>query len=380
MAEKKINGRLILKHDSEENWNKAKNFIPKKGEAVIYDPDGTYSYSRVKIGDGTTVVSTLPFIGDTKVDKADGKQLSTNDYTTEEKSKLADIESGANKTVIDDALSSTSTNPVQNNVVNAAITNLNSLVGDTAVADQISSAVSGKADKTELPQVVTATSTDGIAYTATVPGITELTNGVSFIIIPSTVSKSTTPTLNINGLGAKAIKRRLSGIYTSLQAGYSAGWLAANIPFRLIYDARSKSSPNETGVWVIEGAEKPSGADISGTVPQAKADASGNVITETYATIAMLQNMLPKVTTITLGTVWNGSASPYYQDVTLSCCTETSIVDLQPTPTQLAEWQDNGWAFTTQSGNGTARIYVAGGLPSGNTITVQVKVQEVTVI
>lgn len=54
-----------------------------------------------------------------KVDKVEGKDLSTNDYTTAEKTKLAGIETGANKTVVDSTLSDTSTNPVQNNVINA---------------------------------------------------------------------------------------------------------------------------------------------------------------------------------------------------------------------------------------------------------------------
>ena len=56
-----------------------------------------------------------------KVDKVDGKGLSTNDYTTNEKTKLTGIEEGANKTVVDNVLSASSTNPVQNNVVNTAI-------------------------------------------------------------------------------------------------------------------------------------------------------------------------------------------------------------------------------------------------------------------
>lgn len=56
-----------------------------------------------------------------KVDKVNGKGLSTNDYTTDEKNKLAGIEAGANKTIVDTALSSTSTNPVQNKVVNTAL-------------------------------------------------------------------------------------------------------------------------------------------------------------------------------------------------------------------------------------------------------------------
>lgn len=57
----------------------------------------------------------------TKVDKVDGKGLSTNDYTTTEKNKLAGIAEGANKTVVDSALSSSSTNPVQNKVINTAL-------------------------------------------------------------------------------------------------------------------------------------------------------------------------------------------------------------------------------------------------------------------
>lgn len=76
-----------------------------------------------------------------KVDKVDGKGLSTNDYTTAEKNKLAAIETGANKTVVDSALNETSTNPVQNKVVNAAISDLNTLVGNTKVSDQISDAL-----------------------------------------------------------------------------------------------------------------------------------------------------------------------------------------------------------------------------------------------
>lgn len=52
-----------------------------------------------------------------------GKGLSSNDYTTNEKNKLAGIEAGATKTIIDATLSTSSTNPVQNAVVTAAINN-----------------------------------------------------------------------------------------------------------------------------------------------------------------------------------------------------------------------------------------------------------------
>lgn len=58
---------------------------------------------------------------DDKVDKVDGKQLSTEDFTTELKTKLDGIDPDATKITIDEELSSTSTNPVQNKVINAAL-------------------------------------------------------------------------------------------------------------------------------------------------------------------------------------------------------------------------------------------------------------------
>lgn len=59
--EKNINARIQYKHDTEANWNKALNFIPKQGELIVYDVDNTYSYERFKIGDGKTLVNNLPF-------------------------------------------------------------------------------------------------------------------------------------------------------------------------------------------------------------------------------------------------------------------------------------------------------------------------------
>ena len=64
MAEKTLNTRIQMKTDTEANWNKATNFIPKNGEIIIYATDTTHSYQRVKVGDGKTLVNNLPFIND----------------------------------------------------------------------------------------------------------------------------------------------------------------------------------------------------------------------------------------------------------------------------------------------------------------------------
>lgn len=61
MSEKRINSRLINKHDTEAHWILAENFTPMAGEIIIYDRDENYNYERFKIGDGKTLVNNLPF-------------------------------------------------------------------------------------------------------------------------------------------------------------------------------------------------------------------------------------------------------------------------------------------------------------------------------
>ena len=61
-TEKTINARMQMKTDTALNWSKAINFIPKKGEIIIYEADSDYGYERMKIGDGSTKVNDLPFV------------------------------------------------------------------------------------------------------------------------------------------------------------------------------------------------------------------------------------------------------------------------------------------------------------------------------
>ncbi len=80
------------------------------------------------LSSGTSVIEkgevVKRFNADLKVDKEEGKGLSTNDFTNENKNKLEKIEENANKTIIDSSLSKTSENPVQNKVVTEALENV----------------------------------------------------------------------------------------------------------------------------------------------------------------------------------------------------------------------------------------------------------------
>lgn len=53
--------RIQLKSDTEANWI-AHPIVPLLGEIIIYNADNTHNYTRLKVGDGNTVVTSLPFI------------------------------------------------------------------------------------------------------------------------------------------------------------------------------------------------------------------------------------------------------------------------------------------------------------------------------
>ena len=71
--------------------------------------------------DTHSVAAAIHALENNKVDKEDGKGLSSNDFTDNLRSKLEGVDSGANKTIIDSALSSASNNAISNKVVKAAL-------------------------------------------------------------------------------------------------------------------------------------------------------------------------------------------------------------------------------------------------------------------
>lgn len=57
----KINGRTEVQVHPESFWNLAVRNIPEKGEFIIYSPDESHPYPRIKVGDGVTVAKDLPW-------------------------------------------------------------------------------------------------------------------------------------------------------------------------------------------------------------------------------------------------------------------------------------------------------------------------------
>lgn len=61
MPTKVIKTRIKNLYKTEQDWQALPDFVPLSGEIIYYAPDRVYSYVRIKIGDGNTYLSRLPF-------------------------------------------------------------------------------------------------------------------------------------------------------------------------------------------------------------------------------------------------------------------------------------------------------------------------------
>lgn len=134
-----------------------------------------------------------------------------------------------------------------------------SLTGDAAGSASFdgSANASISTNVTSMHGVTTAGS--GAAYTATVSGITSLAAGTSFIMIPHTNSTTATPTLNVNGLGAKGLRMRGSTATGTAMTASITAWLASSRPVQVTYN----------GVYWVTEVTRPVASDLSGVVPVA---------------------------------------------------------------------------------------------------------------
>lgn len=159
MPNKVINARIKQKRDTDSNWQ-SKNPVLLNGEIILVDmSDGEL---RSKIGDGKSTYQSLPFSDEplrNLIDDIDAKADSVKDLVGDTSvaqqisnsveqinTALSGKSDSTHTHPVDSALSSTSTNPVQNKVVFEVTKALIDGLGEKSVADQISEAVANKSD------------------------------------------------------------------------------------------------------------------------------------------------------------------------------------------------------------------------------------------
>lgn len=135
---------------------------------------------------------------DDKVDKVSGKGLSTEDYTSEEKTKLAGVDEGAEVNIIESiTLNGTEVTPDANK--NVALTVITKAVNDLVNYYLKSETYS----KTEVDEIVTAIKNSRFEVVATLP-TTDIKTNVIYLVpkSPSQTSNVKDEYINLNGTTA----------------------------------------------------------------------------------------------------------------------------------------------------------------------------------
>lgn len=152
-------------------------------------------------------------ITNTFVKKDGSKVLSDNNYTTAEKNKLSGIEAGATKTTIDTALSSSSTNPVQNKVVNTALgTKVDKVSGKGLSTNDFTNELKSAYDEA-VETVKGLTETGGEANKVDdvkVNGTSVVSNKIATITVPTNNNQLT------NGAGYQTASQVTSAINSAI--------------------------------------------------------------------------------------------------------------------------------------------------------------------
>ena len=99
-----------------------------------------------------------------------------------------------------------------------------------------------------------------------------------------------------------------------------------------------------------------------------------------YTQLSYVDSPRTKSTIISLlAANWTGDASPYTQVVTIDGITSTSKIDIQPTPTQLVELQDEEITLLIANDGGVATAYAINYKPTTD-YEMQVLITEVETI
>ena len=212
-----------------------------KNYYIDYNLDGTLTRSKIAAGyadmlrykrDGSTIeIEPSTILTDsnyvTKIGAATASKAGL--MSAADKSKFDGIDTNANKTVVDSALSSTSTNPVENKVVKAALDTKAGLDVATSAANGLMSST----DKSKIDGIAAGAEVNQNAYSKITVGTTEITAtsktdnitvvaGNNVTLTPDAANKKytisakdttySTASASADGLMSKEDKAKLDGI------------------------------------------------------------------------------------------------------------------------------------------------------------------------
>lgn len=327
MANKIFNIRVKNKRDTEANW-KSKNPVLLDGEIIIVTT--TSGDTRFKVGDGKKTYNQLPFqdqktrdlipsvdsslsststnpvqnkIIKSELDKKaerDVVNTTTNGLmSVADKKKLDGIAAGANKITVDTSLSSTSTNPVQNKIINSALSGK----AGTSVATTGANGLMSAADKKKLDGIAEGANKTDVDSSLSSESIRPVQNRVVKSELDNKLDKSGgTLTGNLTG---KYIAGTWLQTTEATDLGRTpgkiavldeSGWVYYRTPAEIKSDIGANgylptAGGTMTGAVTTKGIKLTSGTDFGSSLPSSLQ--SNQLFFQTLGTNYILDNVYP---------------------------------------------------------------------------------------
>ena len=301
---------------------------------IVDGTNGTNGTNGTDGADGRGIVSIVRTAGTGAAGTTDTYTITYTDKTTSTFS-VYNGQDGTGATVtVDSELSDTSTNPVQNRVIKAALGNVQAAGDYVKYTEQTLT----EEQKTQVRSNIGASDFSG-AYG-------DLTGVPAPVVVDSTMTQSG------QAADAKEVGDAISDLV--LQKANSA-----DIPAW----AKAATKPTYTASEV-------------GAVAQAQGDSKAYMTLETNASgnVVLKNRKSSQLTGFSIGTEWSGTSAPYTQKFTYSGIGSTSVIEISLPSTATSEQVEQFNALVLQDGGQTASTFTLKAFGTKNTVPIPIGV------
>lgn len=296
--------------------------------------DGTNGTNGTNGTDGRGIVSIVRTAGTGAAGTTDTYTITYTDKTTSTFSVYNGQDGTGAEVTVDSELSDTSTNPVQNKVIKAALDNVQ-VSGDYV-----------KYTEQTLTEEQKAQARSNIGASDFSGAYGDLTGVPTPVVVDSTMTQPG------QAADAKEVGDAISDLV--LQKANSA-----DIPAW----AKAATKPTYTASEV-------------GAVAQAQGDSKAYMTLETNASgnVVLKNRKSSQLTGFSIGTEWSGTSAPYTQKFTYSGIGSTSVIEISLPSTATSEQVEQFNALVLQDGGQTANTFTLKAFGTKNTVSIPIRV------
>lgn len=304
---------------------------------IVDGTNGTNGTNGTDGADGRGIVSIEKTAGTGAAGTTDTYTITYTDNTTSTFSVYNGQDGTGAAVTVDSELSDTSTNPVQNKVIKAALDNVQASGDYVKYTEQTLT----EEQKTQARANIGASDFSG--------SYGDLTDVPASVVVDSTMTQP----------GQAADAKEVGDAIDTITNIVSLKANSADIPAW----AKAATKPTYTASEV-------------GAVAQAQGDSKAYMTLETNASgnVVLKNRKSSQLTGFSIGTEWSGTSAPYTQKFTYSGIGSTSVIEISLPSTATSEQVEQFNALVLQDGGQTANTFTLKAFGTKNTVPIPIGV------